>query len=161
MEQPAARSSSQAARYRILVSCLHHENTLFAQRAGLFLVANSALLGLSVSDQISTGSSTFTRADVLLHGLAPSLAGLMICVLWFMSALSGQFFIHHWEKHIKEVEPDIFGEWQVYRHFQPDDSYPPRPAREAAVTYALIAGFAVLWICLVVYVSVCAAGVQL
>ena len=96
-------------RYGILMSQLQYESTAYWTRAGFFLVANAALLGLL--------GRSMAPEDVSAMSCLIPLVGVLLSVLWFRAMWSGAWWIERWHALLRQLEPCAFGRLKVICDF--------------------------------------------
>ena len=145
--------------YDIVMRYLGTEAQIYWNRSQLFLVANAALMGLIFREvPTSIQVTNFTKLTILLIG---TLAGVLLCCLWFMAIRSGNKWLDHWISILKRWEKDAkpMGETDL---FLVGPTKGPSSRRVAWLTATL---FFIAWVALAIYTAVCFAlkinGVEL
>jgi hypothetical protein len=146
---PDQRRDRDAAikKYDFVLKLFTMDTQLFWTRSQLFLVANAALAGFSLS-AVPLKSEVDT-VKIYAEAIA-TITGIILCRLWIMTLRSGKKWTEHWKELLKKWEPLVFDDDDnVY--LQPPEGV-DRYSGTAIYTAWL---FLSLWIILGVFVIIC------
>jgi hypothetical protein len=105
--------------YKILVSQIQQEESLFWKRIDIFLIVNSgliAILGLGRSSGVVTSSGGISLAI----SLAICAIGFFMCFLWLIIVKRSEAFYEHWYEQLKFLEREYLAPINI---FQVADDY--------------------------------------
>jgi hypothetical protein len=103
--------------YKLLVSLLQHEETIFWSRITVFLIFNTgliAVLGLIQPFQDITTAQTSAQASRVLPLLVCCI-GAVICLLWIVIVKRSEAFYNHWYEQAKFWEKEYLSPINVFQ----------------------------------------------
>jgi len=114
---PAQTPTPAVEQYKILMSANQYEVTNVWTRSGLFAAANAALLGFTANALLAYVKDSMGVELGVVFLLA--IVGLLLCVCWLLIVRAGLRWQDHWQFHLKEIEPDVFGSRRILREHDP------------------------------------------
>ncbi len=132
--------------YALVVPLLATDATIYWMRSQLFLVANAALMGFALN---TVPISSDARTGKICAVVIGAVVGILLCILWRRTLRSGEKWMNHWKDLLRQWEPTIFGDINVYRKSPAGVPKTGTVAREAALL------FLILWCMLGVYATIC------
>ena len=143
--------------YRILVTYLQYENTIYWTRSGVALVIQSALLGF-LTQVLPVDKEEFSN----LYGVCISFLfcffGLVITYFWWRIDKMGLFWIDRWQTLLLDLEPSVYGKIEVFRGaVSDDDGYQSAYSQRITVS-KFIYVFYIVWFAALAFL--CWAGTQ-
>jgi hypothetical protein len=99
-------------KYRNILGYLQYENTIFWTRSSFIIVAQASILGFSFRLFPIEGNPTWTQLFIILF---VGVIGIVLCIIWAKMNKSSIFWINRWITLLKRIEPDAYGEIEVFR----------------------------------------------
>ena len=132
--------------YSFVISLLAMDAQIYWMRSQLFLVANAALVGFALNSIPISKDAHTLKICALAVGAG---AGLLLCRLWRRTLRSGEGYMNHWKDVLKQLEPTVFGDMNIYRQLPPNVPKSGTVAKSAALL------FLTLWCALGAYAIIC------
>ena len=132
--------------YSFVISLLAMDAQIYWMRSQLFLVANAALVGFALNSIPISKDAHTLKICALAVGAA---TGLLLCRLWRRTLQSGEGYLNHWKDVLRQLEPAVFGDTNIYRQLPPHVPKTGTVAKHAALL------FLTLWFALGAYAIFC------
>lgn len=141
--------------YRNVIGYLQYENTTYWTRSGFMLIAHAALLGFLTRLLPDQPSAASWQSIGLTFGV--SLFGLALSLLWMRAIQDAIWWINRWLTILLVLEPQAYGEINVFRDVPElgDPNAPPHRLRKVAEQVVWL--FRAVWISGVLYAAALAA----
>ena len=137
-------------RYRNILSYLQYEQAIYWTRVGFVITAQAALAGLGArfiyeALQVPTVLSIAMSAGICVMALSVGVIGIR-------TTTGSLRWIYRWQDILRKLEPDAYGEIEVFRGTEAKvPGLPNHSVRAAAnhILYVFIAAWLILLVCLV------------
>jgi len=144
--------------FGVVAGYLQYENSVYWTRSQLFLVGNSALVGLLATALPLTASVSWSRIYTLAVAFT---LGLILCILWLKILLAACGWIDHWHKQLRHLEQTAFppgtltpdGEG-LFRNVNSIEARGPIKKWSLCICWSFIA----IWVLALSYLAVVAAA---
>jgi hypothetical protein len=136
-------------RYRNVIGYLQYENGIFWTRVGFIIAAQAGLIAFDVQLLFSVLQKPNSLAFWFVGGIC--VLGLAICFIGLRTTSGSKRWIYRWRDILLKLEPDAYGEIEVFRGTENSAPGLPRHStREAAnhLLYVFVASWLVLLVVL-------------
>jgi len=134
-----------------MLSYLVYENTVYWTRSSFFLAANAGLLGF-VASKLPSSSRDVHGAQAIILTVA-CLGGAILSILWHRALKVGETWISRWERVCVTLEPEAFGEIEIWRNRPGGGDSAKRVAHHTAWLFSILWTLALGYVVLVGFLA--------